>query len=187
MKNGIIILIATILVVSKAQAVEIGFFTDLDELIKKADAIVILRVDHHVDMKSSPTLYTTHDCYIYQTLKGKIPTDKVIRLQLMDTRSPGFSTPFSLFSTHLMFLTKKRSPGESTDFRTIEISGANVCLSAIGHEKVPKGKTVSAKIRSVLKRAVDQNKKKYEEEQAFLKRMINGTAKQKPAPASKGQ
>ena len=175
MKRTMFVLAAIGLMVSAAHAVMIGFFPGLDELIKKADAIVILRVDHHVDVRSSPTLYTTHDCYVYQTLKGDIPTNKRIRLRLMDTRT-SFATPFALHSTHLMFLTKKRTPSEPTNFRTIEFRGANVRLPPIGHEKKPEGKTIADQIRSVLQRAADKNKKEHEKEQAFLNQMIKGTA-----------
>ena len=89
---------------SRAHAVRIGDFPGLDELVAKADAVVILRVDHHVDVQSNPTLYTTHDCYICQTLKGDVPSGKTSRLRLMDTRN-SFVTPYAIHSTHLMFLT----------------------------------------------------------------------------------
>src|SRR5262245_4581136 len=109
---------AIVLLASVARAVLIGNFPGLDKLIDQADAIVILRIDHDVSSGRSPTLYSTHDCYIYQTLKGEIPADKTIRLQLMDTRTE-FVTPFALSSTHLMFLAKKRTANELTDYRTI--------------------------------------------------------------------
>lgn len=184
MKKAMFGVAAILITVSAAHAVEIGFFPGLDELITKADAIVILRVDHHVDLRSSTTLYTTHDCYVYQMLKGRIPTNKRIRLQLMDTRT-SFATPFALHSTHLMFLTKKRTPNEPTDFRTIEFRGANVRLPPTGHEKKLKGNTVANQIRSVLQHAADHNKKKYETEQAFLNQMIIGTAEPTNAPDKK--
>ena len=95
-----------ILATSNAHAVLIGNFPGLEELIEKADAIVILRVDKHVTGFGSPTLYSTHDCYIYQTLKGEIPRNNVIRVQLMDTRT-ALVTPYAIGSTHLLFLTKK--------------------------------------------------------------------------------
>jgi hypothetical protein len=174
MKKTLFGIAVSLTALSVVHAVGIGDFPGLDELIKKADAIVILRVDRHIDTFRNPSLYTTHDCLIYQTLKGDIPTDKGSRLQLMDTRT-SFVTPFALYSSHLMFLTKKRAPNELTDFRTIEYKGANVILPPTGHETKPKGKTVADQIRSVLQRAVDHNKKENEKEQAFLKMMINGT------------
>lgn len=171
----VIAIVAITLVCALAHAVNIGFFRGLDELIEKADAIVILRVDRHLTDFGSPTLYSTHDCYIYQTLKGDIPKNKIIRLQLMDTRS-SFVTPYAIFSTHLMFLTKKRTADEPTDYRTIEITGANIRLSPFGHEKMPAGKTIKDQIKSILKSTVEYNKKQYAKEQTFLKQMIKGTA-----------
>ncbi len=182
MRKPIVIAVVAVMLLSTfAYAVLIGFFPGLDELINKADAIVILRVDRHVTGVESPTLYSTHDCYIYQSLKGNIPTKKTIRLQLMDTRT-SFVTPYAIHSTHLMFLTRKRTPDEPTDYRTIEISGANIRLTPFGHEKMPAGKTTGDQIKSLLKRTLAYNKKQYDKERAFLSRMIKGTAEPTDAP-----
>ncbi|MEX1232029.1 MAG: hypothetical protein WEB58_17425 [Planctomycetaceae bacterium] len=176
MKSRIVIAgLAVVLVASLAHAVVIGFFPGLDELIQKADAIVILRVDRHVTDFGSRTLYSTHDCYVYQTLKGDIPTNKAIRLQLMDTRTE-FVPPYAIRSTHLMFLTKKRTADEPTEYRTIEVRGANICLTPFGHEKMPEGKTTKDQITSLLKTTVEYNQKQHDKEQAFLNQMIKGTA-----------
>ena len=146
--------LAVVLAASLTHAVMIGFFPGLDELTGKADAIVILRIDRHVTDFGSPTLYSTHDCYIYQTLKGDIPTGKTIRLQLMDTRTE-FATPYAYLSTHLMFLTEKRTTNEPTEYRTIEFKGANIQLTPFGHEKMPEGKTTKDQIMSLLKTTLE--------------------------------
>jgi hypothetical protein len=75
-----------------------------------------------------------------------------------------------------MFLTKKRTPDEPTDYRTIEFRGANTRLTPFGHEKMPDGKTIRDQVADILKRTVEYNKKQHEEEQAFLNQMIQGTA-----------
>ena len=174
-KKLTVLVAAVLLAVAVTHAVMIGFFPGLDKLIEQADAIVILRVDKHVTDFGSPTLYSTHDCFVYQTLKGDIPTNTTVRFQLMDTRS-SFVTPYAILSTHLIFLTKKRMENEPTDYRTIEIRGANVRLSPFGNEKMPDGKTVRDQIRALLERAVEYNKKQHDKEQAFLNQMIKGTA-----------
>jgi hypothetical protein len=156
----------------------IGTFPSLSKLIDEADAIVIIRVDHSDGDFGSPTLYSTHDCYVYQTLKGNIPKNKRIRLQLMDTRTSAVS-PFAFHSTHLVFLTKKRSPDEATEFRTIEIQGATIALPPTGNEQDPAGETVADKIRSIVQRASDYNEKKNMDENTFLRQMIDGKSKAK--------
>lgn len=156
---------------SHAVAVQIGDFPGIDELVANADAVVILRVDHHVDVQSNPTLYTTHDCYVCQTLKGDVPPGRAIRLRLMDTGA-SFVTPYAIHSTHLMFLTKKRTPNESTDYRTIEFQGANIRVSPFSNEEMPEGKMVPQQIQSLLKRTIDYKNDVHKKEQAFLKRVI---------------
>lgn len=175
MKRTAIVIALLVLSGLAAHAVMIGFFPGLDELIEKADAIVILRVERHVTGFGSPTLYSTHDCYVYQTLKGDIPASTRVQFQLMDTRS-SMATPYAINSTHLMFLTKKRTENEPTDYRTIEYRGANIRLSPFGHEKMSAGKTTKEQITSLLHETVEYNKKEYEKEQAFLNQMIEGTA-----------
>ncbi len=65
MKRHIVIAgLAVVLAASLAHGIPIGFFPGLDELIERSDAIVILRVDRHLTDFGSPTLYSTHDCYI---------------------------------------------------------------------------------------------------------------------------
>lgn len=176
-----IVIAGITLMSTNAHAVMIGFFPGLEELIKKADAIVILRIDRHITDFNSPTLYSTHDCYIYQTLKGTIPTNTVIRLQLMDTRT-SFVQPYGIRSTHLMFLTKKRIETEPTDYRTLEIHGANVTLTPFGHENMPEGETTTEQIRSLLARTVEYNEKEARKEQDFLNMMIKGTAEPAASP-----
>jgi hypothetical protein len=163
--------LAAVLTAPVAQAVLIGFFPGLDELIDKADAIVILRIDKSHDDFGSSTLYSTHDCYICQTLKGDIPAKSRMPLRLMDTRT-SFVNPFAHSSTHLMFLTKKRSQNEPTEYRTIEFRGANVRLSPFGHEERPQGKTIKEQIVALLKSAAEYERKQHEKQQAFLDRMI---------------
>ena len=160
---------ALCLVPVPAFAVLIGDDPGLEALIEKADAIVIERVDHHVDARSNPTLYTTHDCYIYQTLKGRIPSGKTTRLRLMDTRT-SLMTPFAMHSTHLVFLTKKRSPDEPIDYCTINIQGANIRLSPFGQERKLEGMSVAQQIKGLLKGTIEYNQKQQEKEQAFLTR-----------------
>lgn len=176
MRNSILLAgLVLVLLAAPARAVPIGYFPGLDELIEKADAIVILRVDRQVTDFGSPTLYSTQDCYIYQTLKGEIPTSKTVRLQLMDTRG-SFVPPYAVGSTHLMFLMKKRTEDEPTDYRTLQFGGANVRLSPFGHETMPRGKTTRERIISLLKDTVAYNRKQAEKEKAFLNRMIEGKA-----------
>ena len=176
--------LSVVLAASLAHGVPIGFFPGLDQLIERTDAIVILRVDRHVTDFGSPTLYSTHDCFIYQTLKGDIPTNETIRLQFMDTRT-SFATPYAMHSTHLMFLTKKRTADEPTDYRTIEIRGANIRLSPVGHEKMPSGKTINDQVKSLLKGTAEYNQKQHDNEQTFLKLMIKGTAEPTDVPGEK--
>jgi hypothetical protein len=120
-------------------------------------------------------LYSTHDCFIYQTLKGNIPANQMTRLQLMDTRT-SFVTPYAIGSTHLMFLTRKRTENEPTEYRTIEFRGANTRLTPFGHEKMPEGQTLQDKIRSLLNRTIEYNEKEHKKEQEFLGLLIKGTA-----------
>jgi hypothetical protein len=168
--------IAFLISLSFAHAAWIGEFPGLSKLISEADAIIILRVDKSDGDFGGMDLYSTHDCYVYQTLKGDIPTKKVIRLKLMDARSSTASL-FAHHSTILAFLTKKRAPNESTDYRSLEIKGATIQLPPTGQEAAPKGDTVVEKIRWVLQLAAEFNAKEHEKEKMFLQEIIQDEAK----------
>lgn len=177
MRLRTIVFAAVLILSSTAMAVDIGPFPGIGTAIRKADAVVILSVHDHIDTRPNPSLYTTHECYIYQTLKGDIPAGKRIRLRLMDTRT-SFVTPYARSSTHLMFLTKKRTPNEPTEYRTIEFQGANIRLSPFGHEKMPKGKTIEDKVKALIKDSLEYRQKQYEKERGFLIASLEGA---KPA------
>lgn len=170
MKKLIVALFA-FLAAAELQAFLIGPFPGLEALIDQADAIVILRVDETGGDSFASDPYTIHRCFIYQCLKGDIASNSWIPLRLMDPRSPVVS-PFARHSTHLVFLTKKRSPDEPTEYRTLEIEGASIRVSPFGNESMPEGATTPERIRSVLKTAMaywaDQEKKEREFMQVVL-------------------
>jgi hypothetical protein len=164
----ILITLFVFIVGAECQAVLIGSFPGLDTLIDKADAIVILRIDGHIRAAPDPNLYSMHECFVYRSLKGPIAPNSRITLQLMDTRS-ALVTPFALYSTHLVFLTKKRNPDEPTEFRTIEVQGANIRLCPFGNEKMPEGKTTADQIRVLIETAIDYWSNQEKKEEDFLR------------------
>lgn len=161
--------------------------TKLAKLIDMADAIVILRIDRHLSGFGSDTFYSTHECFIYQSIKGDIPKGTRIKLQLMDTEG-SFATPYAWGSTHLMFLIKKAAEDEPTEYRTLTVNGAQVLLSPLGHEKPPEGKTIEEKVKNLIKDAILYQAKEHEKKQKFLKAMIGEqsvVAPIEPSPTSR--
>jgi hypothetical protein len=145
-------------------------FPGLPKLIERSDAIVILRVDRNVEAESRIRvgLYRTYECYIYQALKGNLPSQ--VRLRLMDTRL-GFVTPYAVGSAHLMFLAKARGTDEPTEYRTIEVEGANIRLSPFGHEEMPEGKTLVERIQTLIAKTIQYSQKEELKEREFLDRV----------------
>jgi len=164
---GLVVLVAAV-----GHAYVIGYYPGLQKLIDKADAIVILRIDRHLSDFGSPTGYSTHECFIYQSLKGDIPKNGRINLRLMDTEG-NFATPYAHGSTHLMFLMKKIDKDEPTDYRTLAFKGAHVLLSPLGQEKAPEGKTVEEKVRNVIRGAVVYEAQEYDKKRKFLETMLD--------------
>jgi len=171
-KKCIAVLISLVLLVALvSNAVPIGYYPGLKKLIDSADAIVILRIDRHLSGFGSPTFYSTHECFIYQTIKGDIPRNTRIKLQLMNTEG-SFATPYAWGSTHLMFLMKKAAQDEPTDYRTLTFKGAQILLSPLGHEKAPEGKTIEQKVKKLIKNAIAYQAGEHEKRQKFLKTML---------------
>ncbi|HEX4413764.1 MAG TPA: carboxypeptidase-like regulatory domain-containing protein [Lacipirellulaceae bacterium] len=149
----------------------IAAFPGVESLIEKSDAIVILRVDRQVQPDPGPDLLTTHECYIYQSLKGPTPKNQKITLRLMDPQHLA-TTPFSVGSTHLAFLIKKRSPDEPTDYRTLDVEGADIRLAPTGHEKLPVGNTVLDQVRSLIVEAMEFNDREHAKENDYLRTIL---------------
>jgi len=165
-----IILLMSLISVT-AWAVPIGHCPGLKKLIESADAIVILRIDRHLSDFGSATFYSTHECYIYQSIKGDIPENTRIKLQLMNTEA-SFATPYAHGSTHLMFLMKKATKDEPTEYRTITFKGAQTLLSPFGHEKEPQGKTIEDQVKRVIRDTISYQAEEHEKRQKHLKSLI---------------
>ncbi|MCP4612434.1 MAG: HEAT repeat domain-containing protein [Planctomycetes bacterium] len=174
MKKGyvLIVVLMVLIITIPAYAVPIGYYPGMQELIDRADAIVILRIDRHLTDFRSPTFYSTHKCYIYQTIKGNIPKNTRINLQLMNTEA-GFVTPYAHGSTHLMFLMKKATEDEPTEYRTLTFKGAQILLPPLGQEKVPEGKTIEQKIKKLIRDSIAYQAKEHEKKQKFLKAILS--------------
>ena len=169
-----------------ARAVPIGHCPGLKKLIGTADAIVVLRIDRHLSDFGSSTFYSTHECYIYQTLKGDIPKNTRINLQLMNTEG-SFATPYAHGSTHLMFLMKRASEDEPTEYRTLTFKGAQTLLSPLGHEQVPAGKTIEDKVKTLIKNAIAYQAKEHEKRQKFLKSLLEEKEAAEPSAERDGE
>jgi len=163
-----------------ANSVPIGHCPGLKKLIDSADAIVVLRIDSHLSDFGGPTFYSTHECYIYQTIKGDIPKNARINLQLMNTEG-SFATPYAQGSTHLMFLMKKATENEPTEYRTLTFKGAQILLSPLGQEKPPQGTTIEERVENVIKDAIAYQAEEHHKKERFLKGMLG---RQEAAEAS---
>lgn len=175
MKIRYIAAILSLFTSSMIIATEVGYFPGRPKLIEMADAIVILRVERPLSEFDTPTLYTTYECFIYQTLKGDIPKDSYIKLQLYNLDS--FASPYPHGSTHLIFLIKKVTENEPTDFRMLTTFGAQTLLSPFGHEKEPEGNTIEEQVKNLVKDAIDYQTKEHEKRMKFLKSIINQPVK----------
>lgn len=167
-----IVVLMGLIIAMPAYAVPAGNYPGLQELIDTADAIVILRIDRNLsDFGGSPIFYSTHECYIYQTIKGNIAKNTRITLQLYDTVT-ALVTPYAQFSTHLMFLMKKARQDEPTEYRTLTFKGAQILLPPLGHEKAPEGKTIEQKIKKLIKDAIAYREKESQKNLKFLATML---------------
>ncbi len=172
-KAGIVVIVLlAVFVPAGIHAIFIGDFPGWKELIDSADAIVILRIDRYSDTHTVfMTPYRTYQCFIYQTLKGDIPKDSQIELELMDARFE-FVSPYALSSTHLMFLAKEEKGDEPAVYWTLPVKGANIEVSPFGQEKPPRGATIEEQIRNLVKSAIAYRAKEHEKHQKFLRSLL---------------
>lgn len=176
MKKYFLVLLLFVGLSSVAYAQLIGPFPGLAMLIAEAEAIVVLRVEKMPEGGAMlPDGWRDCECRVLQTLKGELRQGEVLPLLLYDVRTK-FENDFAQGSTHLTFLVKNDTPGETARYRSLTREGGNVRLTPFGHEKKPEGKTVREQIVSLLRATEAYNKKHYEKEQAYLQMMIKGEA-----------
>jgi len=140
-------------------------FPGLDQAIGKAHTIAIIRIDQEVDDDPINGICRMK-CMIYQCLKGDLKPDTWVTLRLMNCRSGGFVSPFQRWSTHLVFLSK-----EGDSYQNFNFEGSHLGLSPLGNEKMPEGKTLRDKIRTLMDRAIAHREQQAKREADFLKKV----------------
>lgn len=159
-------------------------YIDLPNLIEMADAIVILRIERNLsDTIMMVSFYSTHECYIYQTLKGDIPKGLRIKVRLYKLEG-WFPDPYARFSKHLIFLVKKTNENEPTDYRMLTVCGAQTLLAPSDHEKMLEGNTIEEQVKSLIKDTIDYQTKEYQKRMKFLKSMLSQSEDAEQSPGS---
>jgi hypothetical protein len=174
---GLILLTAV-----NSHAMLFGGFPGLEPLVASADAIVVLRIEACINQNQEGE-ESTYRCLIFQTLKGDLPREKEVVLQLFDPEFHMMS-PLNPGSTHLVFLVKKRSPDESADYRALERVGAVLTLSPFANEKMPEGKTVVEQVQTLVRRAKDYWNDQQTKENALMDGILGAPAAAPPPVAA---
>jgi hypothetical protein len=150
-------------------------YIDLPNLIKMSDAIVILRVERNLsDTHIMSSFYSKYECYIYQTLKGDLPKNTRVKIQLYGIEG-SLKYPYARGSIHLIFLVKKTDENEPTDYRMLTVCGAETLLRPSGHEKMPEGKTVEEQVKCLVRDAIDYQTEEYQKRMRFLNIMLGNS------------
>jgi hypothetical protein len=137
-----LILIAFVLLLSLSKpafAPIFGFFPGLDELISRADAILV--VDLLKQKSSSPReVYEDCEVYVRKVIKGEVVQDKKMILSLRflpftSLRKPdskimrfGFRTGFRAGDRHIVFLRKNNKP-DKPPYSSLDYSGGHMRVS----------------------------------------------------------
>ena len=158
---------------------EPGYFFGLPKLIDMADAIVILRINRNLSNSLFRKLYSEHECFILRTLKGDIPQNSLIKLQLHGLNS--FVSLYPLGSQHLIFLTKYINEDKTTDYRMIMFDEAQIQLSLWGHSKEIENKTIEEQVKILINGAIDYQNKRYKEKINLLKGILDKSEDSRPS------
>jgi hypothetical protein len=137
-----LILIAFVLLLSLSKpafAPIFGFFPGLDELISRADAILVVDL---LKQKSSRPREVYEDCEVYvrKVIKGEVVQEKKMILSLRflpftSLRKPdskimrfGFRTGFRAGDRHIVFLRKNNKP-DKPPYSSLDYSGGHMQVS----------------------------------------------------------
>jgi hypothetical protein len=152
-----------------AHAIIIADFKSLDHLIDNADAIAVVRIEKNIDPNMGPDLGTTHECYIYATLKGDPkPADRV-PMRLMDTRG-SFVSPYGIGSTHLLFL--KKDAGGRWSYRSLQVQGSNLPTAPEFRDATIKGLAVKDAVKALVREYSEYRDRKLRKEKELLDKVL---------------
>ncbi len=162
-----------------AEEEEPGYFFGLPKLIDMADAIVILRIDRNMLSFIGATPYSTHECIVEKTLKGDIPQDSKITLQLHRLNS--IESPYPTGTTHLVFLIKTVHDDEPTEYRMLMFDEAQIRLPPWGHSKELDNKTIEEQLKILIKDAIEYHNKMHNEKTTLFKGILDKSEKSIPS------
>jgi hypothetical protein len=149
----------------------VGTFDGLDNLIDRSDAVVVVRVERHIDTSSSPTLTTTHLCYVLKSFKGDAPAGRRLPLRLRDTTN-SFREKFRLSSVHVVFLIKQPRERGGIAHRSLPYEGANIEVSPLFNEGMLKGNSIKENIKQLIRDYVEYRVKEMRREDELFDRIL---------------
>jgi hypothetical protein len=153
-----------------AHAIIIADFKSLDDLIDNSDAIAVVRIDRNIDPNLGPDLGTTHECYIYATLKGDLkPADRV-PMRLLD--NGGLAGHYGVGSTHLLFL--KKDKGGRWSYRSLQVQGSNLPTAPEFRDATIKGLAVKDAVKALVREYGEYRDRKLRKEKELLDKVLGG-------------
>lgn len=149
----------------------VGNFDGLDNLIARSDAVVVARIERHIDTSSSPTLTTNHLCYVFKTFKGDVHAGRMSPLRLRDTAGSSRGK-FRLHSVHVLFLIKQPTEKGGIEYRSLPFEGANIEVSPLFTEGMLKGNSIKENIKLLIQDYVEYRDKEMRREDALFDKIL---------------
>jgi hypothetical protein len=148
----------------------IGDFKSVDDLIDHADAVLVVRIEKNVDPDTGPDLCSTHECYIYATLKGTLKPRDRVRMRLMDT-GDNFVSPYGVGTTHLLFV--RKDDGGRWSYRSVQVQGSNLPVSPLFRDATIKGLDVKDAVKALIREYSEYRDRKLSKEKTFLGKILD--------------
>ncbi|MFL5340109.1 MAG: hypothetical protein ACJ8F7_08150 [Gemmataceae bacterium] len=158
-------------VAAEARAVVIANFKSLDDLIDKSDAVLVVRIDRTTQPVVGPDLYTTHECFVYATLKGKAEVGQRVSLQLLNAGRFDESR-FGVGSTYIVFLRSGAAGTGGPTYWSIQVEGATIPVAPDFREKTVKGKTAKEAVKALVREYIEYRDRKTQKQNEFFEKLL---------------
>ncbi len=157
----------------------VGLFDSLDAMAARSDAVLLIRVEEHVQPRSMKRLgvntsgdWSVEDCYVTKSLKGSLPESQGIRLRLFRSGVTAGPEGFDVFSRHVVFLKRRPDDGSGILYESLKYQNSHIQVSPDYDPRLLAGKSLKERLAALVREYRRYRDAKARREDAFFTQLL---------------
>lgn len=158
---------------ARVHADVVGLFDGLDPMTRRSDAVLLMRIDEHVETPSlargllpnTGSLWYVEDCTVLKVFKGHLTEGERVRLRLFHS---GVTGGFGIGSHHVVFLTEATADARDVRFQALKYENSHIQVSPNSDPAKLAGKSLKESLRLLVSEYRQYRMERAKREDAFF-------------------